>query len=154
GRFYTLRAQPERAIANFVEATQLQPDDFELRKHHCLVLLAAGDRIALKNTLSDLLDRFNDRANHNEANRVCWICSLAPDAITDVVEPVRRARRAMQGIPEEVTKPVALRTLGAGLYRAGQVEEAIRRFEEGIQLRDGMSLPQDWAFLAMAHHRM
>jgi tetratricopeptide (TPR) repeat protein len=154
GRFYVLRAQPERAIANFVEATQLRPDDFELRKHHCLVLLAAGDRIALKNTLADLLDRFNDRANHDEAIRVCWICSLAPDAVTNVVEPLRRARRAMQGIAVEVTKPFALRTLGAGLYRAGQIEEAIRRFEEGIQLRDGMGLPEDWAFLAMAHHRM
>ena len=48
-----------------------------------------------------------------------------------------------------------LNTLGAALYRAGRFEDAIRRREEGIQLvNNGRSTPQDWGFLAMAHHHL
>ena len=45
-----------------------------------------------------------------------------------------------------------MNTLGAALYRSGRFADAIRRLEKGIQVRDGVSLPQDWVFLAMAHH--
>src|SRR5262249_58736083 len=48
----------------------------------------------------------------------------------------------------------SLNTLDAALYRAGRFEDAIRRLEEGIQARSGPSVPQDWAFLALAHHRL
>jgi hypothetical protein len=47
-----------------------------------------------------------------------------------------------------------LNTLGAALHRAGRFQEAISRLEEGIRKRDGTSLPQDWAFLSMAHQRL
>jgi len=30
----------------------------------------------------------------------------------------------------------------------------VRRLEEGIQKRKGVSIAQDWVFLAMAHHRL
>src|ERR1700722_17768005 len=36
------------------------------------------------------------------------------------------------------------------IYRAGRFEDAIRRHEETI----GSGGPQDWVFLAMAHHRL
>ena len=51
-------------------------------------------------------------------------------------------------------KHLALNTLGAALFRAGRFEDAIRRLEEGIKLRNGAETPQDWPFLAMAHHRL
>jgi hypothetical protein len=54
----------------------------------------------------------------------------------------------------EAEKPIFLNTLGAALYRAGRSEEAIRRLQEGIRKRGGASLPQDWVFLAMAHHQL
>jgi tetratricopeptide (TPR) repeat protein len=48
-----------------------------------------------------------------------------------------------------------LNTLGAALYRAGRFDEAIRRLEEGIQIRGGgPGDPTDWSLLAMAHHRL
>ena len=47
-----------------------------------------------------------------------------------------------------------LNTLGAALYRAGRFEESIRRLEESIAGRNGESQPQDWVFLALAHHRL
>jgi hypothetical protein len=48
-----------------------------------------------------------------------------------------------------------LNTLGIALYRAGRFEEAIQRLEEAIQARGGgQGHPEDWPFLAMAHHRL
>jgi hypothetical protein len=45
-------------------------------------------------------------------------------------------------------------TLGAALYRAGRPAEAIGRLEEEIRARGDQSGPRDWAFLALAHHRL
>jgi hypothetical protein len=44
--------------------------------------------------------------------------------------------------------------LGAALYRAGRCDEAIRRLEEPIRARHEAGMPRDWAFLALAHHRL
>jgi hypothetical protein len=40
------------------------------------------------------------------------------------------------------------------LYRAGRPDQAIGRLEEAIRARDGVGVPADWAFLAMAHDRL
>jgi tetratricopeptide (TPR) repeat protein len=50
-------------------------------------------------------------------------------------------------------KRLALNTLGAALYRAGRIDEAIARLEESVKASGGVGVPQDWAFLAMAHHK-
>jgi hypothetical protein len=50
-------------------------------------------------------------------------------------------------------KPFALRALGAALYRAGRVDEAITRLDESVKVSGGAGAPQDWVFLAMAHHK-
>ena len=47
-----------------------------------------------------------------------------------------------------------LNTLGAALYRAGRFAEAVRRLEEAVQKRNGVSIEADWVFLAMAHQRL
>ena len=60
---------------------------------------------------------------------------------------------AVNGFDSE-NKHNALNTLGGVLYRAGRLNDAIRRLEEGIRLRNGESLPVDWPFLSMAHHRL
>jgi tetratricopeptide (TPR) repeat protein len=50
-------------------------------------------------------------------------------------------------------KQSTLNTLGAALYRAGRFDEALRRLGESIRGQGGEGKPQDWVFLAMAHHR-
>jgi tetratricopeptide (TPR) repeat protein len=73
--------------------------------------------------------------------------------VADRAAPVRLAERAVNGAPE-AAKPTYLNTLGAALYRAGRFQEAISRLEEDIRKRGGESLPQDWTFLALAHHQL
>ena len=110
--------------------------------------------IELRRLRSDLLDRFGLTTDPNKANDVAWIAALAPGAVPDVESLVRLAELAVKPRPDIQRKANNLNTLGAAVYRAGRFEEAIRRLEEGIQLRNGISVPQDWVFLAMAHHRL
>src|SRR5262245_13920490 len=79
---------------------------------------------------------------------------LGPEATPDPAVAGPPADLAHGGAGDSTDKPYFLNTLGAALYRAGRYDEAIRRLEEGIRLQGGESLPVDWAFLAMAHHRL
>ena len=51
-------------------------------------------------------------------------------------------------------KADAVTTLGAALYRAGRYDQAIGRLEEAVRARGAAGSPRDWAFLALAHHRL
>ena len=112
-----------------------------------------GDRAGLRQACSDLLARFGRETNPFNANSATWSCVLAAEAVADREAPVRLAELAVKGATEE-QKSLFLNTLGAALYRVGRFREAIRRLEEGIRKRGGESLPQDWTFLALAHHRL
>ena len=131
----------------------MQPENLGLRYSQVLSLLAWGDWPGLRRASADLLDHFGASTNHLIANNVAWYCVLGPDAVADREAPVRLAELAVNQAPE-AEKPGLLNTLGAALYRAGRFEESIRRLEEGIQKQRGESAPQDWAFLALAHHQL
>ena len=45
-------------------------------------------------------------------------------------------------------------TVGAVLHRAGLWQEAVERLNEAVQLDVKGGQPEDWLFLAMAHHRL
>jgi hypothetical protein len=116
-------------------------------------------------------------------NTLAWCYVLGPGALADMSTPVRLAEAALGSLEIEGSKDqteslkflsaveaddlkkrwetgrkegqaAVLNTLGAALFRAGRFEEAIRRLEDGIRLRKGGSIPEDWPFLAMAHYRL
>jgi hypothetical protein len=141
------------AAADFGQAIHHLPEDLSIRYGHVLSLLALGDEAGVRRACSVLLDRFGSSIGSLTPNKVAWYCVLAPDAVTDREVPVRLAELAAGEAPE-AQKPMYLKTLGAALYRAGRLQEAISRLEEGIRLRGGGSFPQDWTFLALAHHQL
>ena len=65
--------------------------------------------------------------------------------------PVLMAEAALDGYPDS-QKRYAVNTLGVALYRAGRIDEAIARLDESVKASGG-GVPQDWVFLAMAHHK-
>jgi len=152
--FRVAHGQPDRAAADFDRAMRLTPEDLRLRSFHVLSLLAQGDQAGLRQACSDLLGRFGATTDHNTACEVAWYCALGADAVADREGPVRVAEVAVKYAPAREIPPVSLNVLGATLYRAGQFEASIRRQQEGIQKQRGESTPQDWAFLAMAHHQL
>ena len=103
--------------------------------------------------VSALLRNYQRTNTASRANILAWCCVLAPSAVSDPETPVRLAELAVNRFPAE-QKHLALNTLGAALYRAGRFEDALRRLEEGIQLRKRAEEPLDWPFLAMAHQRL
>ncbi len=152
-RFHIARSQFERAAADFAGAIQTQPANLGFRYFQVLLLLNQGDRAGLQQACSDLLARYGTVTNPFTANTVAWSCVLGPDLVADREILVRLAEAALTVFPT-AQKPIVMNTLGAALYRAGRFEESIHWLEEGIRKRGGESLPQDWAFLAIAHHQL
>ena len=153
GDEFALRGSWERAAACYSEIIRFSPEDIFARHHQVLVLLAAGDRGAAQRAGFDLLDRFHKTTTPWVANHVAWCLVLDPGDVANHEASVRLAEIAAEGYRMDL-KHFALKTLGAALYRAGRFEDAIRWLEERVRLSAGPEDAQDWAFLAMAHHRL
>jgi WD40 repeat protein/tetratricopeptide (TPR) repeat protein len=78
---------------------------------------------------------------------------LRPDGASDWKAVVRLVEEDDEA--EDLDEGFRVHTyLGAALYRAGRVQEAVRELNKAVgQNRDGGS-GLDWVFLAMAHHRL
>jgi WD40 repeat protein/serine/threonine protein kinase/Flp pilus assembly protein TadD len=153
-RLHAERGHLDRAAATLAEAVRLMPEDSQLRERIGLALLSAGDRAGWRRSNAALLDRFGGTSNAMTADPVASACVLGPEGTVDPGVPIRLAEAAVRGATETATKANCLTTLGAALYRAGRFNEAIRRLEEGVRLRGGVSQGNEWVFLAMAHHRL
>lgn len=153
-RFHVERGHLDRAAATLAEAVRRMPEDPDLLRRLGLVLLCSGDRAGWRGATAAGLDRFAGTSSVWSAYRLALTCLLGPEGTADPKVPVRLAEVAVRGAGSETTKSTYSSTLGAVLYRAGRFNEAIGRLEEGIRLRGGVSLPQEWAFLAMTHHRL
>jgi tetratricopeptide (TPR) repeat protein len=151
-RFDIARGDPEPAARILSEALAQRPDDLDLRSRLVRALLAGGDRAGYRRAVADLLGRHARTTDPDEASIVAWACAIGPDATADPAAPVQLAGLALDRAAA-ASRADALSTLGAVLYRAGRLDDAIRRLDEAIQSRGGVSVPQDWAFLAMAHFR-
>jgi Flp pilus assembly protein TadD len=118
-----------------------------------LSLVAAGDLGGVRRANADMLARFGAATDPQLCNSVAWPCVLAADAVDDLETPVRLANLAVKGAPDD-EQPMYMNTLGAALYRAARFDDAIGQLTEGIKRRHGASEPQDWVFLALAHHHL
>jgi tetratricopeptide (TPR) repeat protein len=118
-----------------------------------LSLLAARDFQGYRRAASSLLESTRDPVDPSARNSIAWFCVIGPGVASDFDEPLRQAEAALKAIPAD-QRGAVLNTLGAAQCRAGRREEAIKTLEESIEIRKGQSVPEDWAFLAMAHHRL
>jgi len=151
------RARRQRwadAAADYGKAVRLEPENLPIRRSHILSLMAAGERDPLRRARADLLDRFGRTGVPDVANNAARYCLLASGANDHRELLVRLTEFAVNVAPDASSKREYLSTFGAALYRAGRFEDAILQLEEGIQLKGGTGGPEDWVFLAMAHHRL
>jgi tetratricopeptide (TPR) repeat protein len=135
----------------FAKAVEQSPQNILLQYHHFLSVLRAGNQKAYRRLAADALARYGPGATEF-SSLTAWACSLAPGIVADHDEPVRVAEAALERAAAKHSKPIALRCLGAALYRAGRYEEAIRRLAESGTSEGVLAVPQVGAFLAMAHH--
>jgi hypothetical protein len=92
--------------------------------------------------------------NARDANNTAWLCCLAPDAGVDYAWAVAQAERAVAQANDKWGRELFLNTLGGILYRAGNYQGALDRLSQRLAENGSKGFPQDWAFLAMAHHRL
>jgi WD40 repeat protein/tetratricopeptide (TPR) repeat protein len=83
-----------------------------------------------------------------EAAAMAWVCSLSPNGPATGKRPLELARKAAEKLPNDYA---CARSLGAALYRAGEVEKAVQQLEAAAALQK--SAPATWLFLAMAHQK-
>jgi WD40 repeat protein len=80
-----------------------------------------------------------------------WLCTLAPEAVADFKVALRSAETTS-------TDPVTVRnaslTIGALLFRSGQVQPALERLEKLQADRKADELPFDWYFLALIQQKL
>jgi tetratricopeptide (TPR) repeat protein len=161
-RLHARRGRLNRAAVELAEASRCIPDGARLPRLRALLLLESGDRAGWRDVCAALLARFGGTIDPFAAGEVARAWTVAPGPAGDPAAPLRLAEAAAVGLDkadpfgagDAGAKADALSTLGAALYRAVRCDQAIGRLEEAIRARGGADNPRDWAFLALAHHRL
>jgi serine/threonine protein kinase/tetratricopeptide (TPR) repeat protein len=82
---------------------------------------------------------------------VARTCALAPGSTPDPVQAVRLAELAVEAEPKWAHN---LHTLGLAHYRAGQLDQAVQRFHEAIEVNpEWTGQVVNWLGLTLAYHR-
>jgi WD40 repeat protein/tetratricopeptide (TPR) repeat protein len=118
---------------------------------HALLRLKLEDRAGYGNVCAVMVPRFGRTTNTAVANQVAWACAVGPGALGDLEPAVRLAEnavRANSGSFETHT------VLGAILYRAGRLKDAVAALNEAVKLNDQGGTANGFLFLAMAQQRL
>jgi tetratricopeptide (TPR) repeat protein len=151
GTWYAEQQKWREAADDFKRIAELDPEHQSAGFMIALLRLRAGDTAGYRKHCQVLLEQALKTRNAAQANNLVWACSLAPGAVPDPKPLVERMEKEFQTGPAPWWY---FNTLGAALYRAGRFADAVRRIEEGIKIQGKGGVPQDWLFLAMAHHRL
>jgi WD40 repeat protein/serine/threonine protein kinase/tetratricopeptide (TPR) repeat protein len=154
GLAHAQRGDWKQAAADLQEAVERGTADWDVWYELALARVAGGDAAGYRAACAGLRKRFGRSSDTYNANTLAWICVLAPGGVDDPAWAVGLARDRVGTDPRGAGWTDAhLNTLGAALYRAGRLEEAVARLKDAIEAGRGEGLPQDWLFLAMAHAR-
>jgi WD40 repeat protein/serine/threonine protein kinase/lipoprotein NlpI len=152
GEWYVERGKWRQAADDFARAFELNLEKNTLAGYRsALALLQGGDAKGYRARCAALLERAVKEADAVAANNLVWACVVGPGAVDDPNLLVRRMEKVVRDWPGTW---VYMNTLGAALYRARRDEDAVRRLSAGVAAHGKGGLPQDWLFLAMAHHRL
>jgi len=155
GVIYCETGDFRKAIGDFKEAIRLDPVDASGWYYSALLRLAAGEVDAYRSECARMLEQFGQTGSGDTAYRTARVCALSPDATADYSNAVALAERAVESDPKSINY---LKTLGAILYRAGRLEEAVERLTAASEMMEEadsssrFSPAYSWYFPAMAHH--
>jgi tetratricopeptide (TPR) repeat protein len=146
GDLYATRGLWSEAAAYYATKLKQYPEVAPLYERLAVTRLLAGDRPGYRAACAEMLEVFKPIDDSTAAVRVAYACSLAPNALVDfpgLIEVSKRSTRWVAGNE---------RTVGAVLFRAGRLDEALERFERAHKVLQ----PRAWdlLFLAMIHGRL
>jgi tetratricopeptide (TPR) repeat protein len=143
----------DRARALYAEARRRGPRLLPALIRSALVELKVGDLAGYGSLCRDLLERRSEVETPEAADFTARICTLGPDATDDFKEAVDLAEFAVERTAPR-NRPDFLCTLGAILYRAGRVADALERLQESVAAKQDRGAIRDRLFLAMALRRL
>jgi WD40 repeat protein/tRNA A-37 threonylcarbamoyl transferase component Bud32/Flp pilus assembly protein TadD len=148
---HAAQGNSSEAISELTRAIELVPGNSDPSWWNWLALLhlSRGDTRAYDAINARMLDRLRQTTDPGAANLEVWTCVIAPCA-TWGNRPVELATKILGKTPQQHF----LNTLGAAFYRAGRLEEAIKRLDEANRSDDRGGYVSSWLFLAMAHYRL
>ncbi len=153
GNAFAELGQWERAAADYAKMINQLSDNLSTRYRQFLLCLWRGDQAEYRRWCTKELEQVAGTQNSGTANDTAWMCVLAPDTVVDFKPVVKLGEIAVAGAGA-ASRWSYLNTLGAALYRNGQYQDAIAKLQQGMAAHDGVGMPLDWLFLAMAHHRL
>jgi tetratricopeptide (TPR) repeat protein len=143
GDLYAGRGLWKAAAAYFASQVKQYPDVAPLHYQLAIARLIAGDLPGYRAACTAMFERFKTAEDLLAANRLAYACIYAPDAVSDLPTLIHVCERSVPALAG------GERVVGAALYRAGRLEEALRRFEHAHKVFTPRAW--DWLFLAMIH---
>jgi tetratricopeptide (TPR) repeat protein len=143
GGMYADRGLWDEAAALYARAVERYPDVSPLHEQLAVARLLAGDLPGYRAACAAMLERFKPIEDSTAAIRVARACSLAPAVVTDLPGLIQVSERSTRWVASNGW------AVGAVLFRAGRLEEALERFERAQKTSPRRA--RDWLFLAMIH---
>jgi tetratricopeptide (TPR) repeat protein len=147
GELYAGRGLWREAAAYNARTVEQYPDDARLHYQLAIARLIAGDRAGYRSACASMFERFKTAKDLLTTNRLAYACIYAPDAVTDLPTLIQVCERSVPVWASGESRAVGERVVGAALYRAGRLEEALKRFEQAHRFFQPRAW--DWLFLAM-----
>jgi WD40 repeat protein/Flp pilus assembly protein TadD/tRNA A-37 threonylcarbamoyl transferase component Bud32 len=149
----------KEARADFAEVVRRAPEEAEAWCLYAVLCLREGDRTGYRRACAALLNMRSHTERGNEKGSpakdridylTAWTCVLSADC---GVPAQRLAELAKQAVEREPDDPDYLCTLGAALFRAGDLPSAARRLSEARTLHGRRPCVREWLWLALVHQR-
>jgi tetratricopeptide (TPR) repeat protein len=139
------------ASDDFGEVVRRAPDEVEAWCLYALLRLHNGDAAGYRRACAALMERQEKRGDTRTAFLTAWAGSLSGDSGVNGERLVELARRAVTHEPRDADYVC---TLGAALFRAGELDAAARRLNEALHLRSRRDSAHEWLWLALVRCRM
>src|SRR5262249_42758941 len=121
GNLYAHRGLWSEAAAYYARAVKQYPDVAPLHEQLAVTRLLAGDLPGYRAACAGMLERFKTIDDFTAPVGVAYACSLAPEAVTDLPGLIQVSERSTRWVLSND------RGVGAVLFRAGRLEEALQR---------------------------
>jgi tetratricopeptide (TPR) repeat protein len=143
GDLYARRGVWSEAAAYYARKVKQYPEVAPLHEQLAVTRLLAGDLPGYRAACAEMLERFKPIDDSTAAIRVAYACSLAAEAVSDLPGLIEVSERSIRFVASNE------RAVGAVLFRAGRLDEALKRFERAPQAVRPRA--RDLVFLAMIH---
>jgi tetratricopeptide (TPR) repeat protein len=150
GKVYLMQERWDRAAKYMNRAIELGLVDPSPLYDAALANLAAGDVAGYRKVCARMVAEHADEDDPDLCNTLAWACSVVPGAVDDWAVPLRWAKY----LDAQEKDYNMMNTSGALLYRAGRLDEALKRLTAAVEKNSKVGTPHDWVFLAMVEHRL